>query len=182
MSDAVRTWNLRSDDTGQRNGGSIQTLLFRGFLQGGDIGKIKSENVTTTSHGPGFVATAVKPWIRFAKRALPAGSCRQLRFMGREQVQLEQGALHEPTPSPLPGGEPETAAANKTPLLGGTGGGFMDRAQFFLEQAASPEPSSRSGASVERRHSWEKQPAGLCRNAATPNSWPNAPRIETEVP
>ena len=58
---------------------------------------------------PGFVATAVKPWIRSAKRASPAGSPvfaalrpgrrRQLRFMGREQVRREQGTFHEPARS-----------------------------------------------------------------------------------
>src|SRR5256885_899952 len=32
----------------------------------------------------------------------------------------------------------------------------------------SHEPSPRSGVSVERRNSWELQPAALCRDAATP--------------
>ena len=41
---------------------------------------------------PGFVATPVKAWIRFPKRASPAGSRRQLRFMDREQEYLELAA------------------------------------------------------------------------------------------
>ncbi len=31
----------------------------------------------------------------------------------------------KPTPSPLPGGEPEAGCSNESPLLGGAGGGFM---------------------------------------------------------
>ncbi len=43
---------------------------------------------------------------------------------------------HEPTPSPLPGGEPATGASNEAPLLGGAGGGFMGREQVRREQEA----------------------------------------------
>ena len=45
---------------------------------------------------PGFVGTAVKPWIRSAKQVSPVGSRRQLRFTGRGEVQMEHGALQEP--------------------------------------------------------------------------------------
>jgi hypothetical protein len=52
-------------------------------------------------------------------------------FMGREDLQdLDVNRDHEPTPAPLPGGEPATAAANEAPLLGGAGGGFIERSLF----------------------------------------------------
>lgn len=38
---------------------------------------------------------------------------------------IQGRSLHEPTPSPLSGGELETLATNGAPLLGGDGGGFM---------------------------------------------------------
>ena len=48
--------------------------------------------------------------------------------MGRERLQkLDANRCHEPTPSPLPGGEPATGASDEAPLLGGAGGGFMER-------------------------------------------------------
>ena len=56
-----------------------------------------------------------------AQQRRPTGT-----FMGRENLQdLDANRGDEPTPSPLPGGELATGAANETPLLGGAGGGFM---------------------------------------------------------
>jgi hypothetical protein len=49
------------------------------------------------------------------------------KFLGRGYLQdLDVNHGQEPTPSPLPGGEPATGAANKAPLLGGAGGGFLE--------------------------------------------------------
>jgi hypothetical protein len=46
---------------------------------------------------------------------------------------------HEPTPSPLPRGEPATGASNEAPLLGGAGGGFMVRTHGLETVEASRE-------------------------------------------
>ena len=64
--------------------------------------------------------------------------CPTIRFMVRAQFPMEQAAFHEPTPSPLPGGEPATGASNEAPLLGGAGGGFMARAQFLFGTGGFP--------------------------------------------
>ena len=47
-------------------------------------------------------------------------------LMGREHLQkLDVNRCHEPTPSPLPGGEPATGAGDEAPLLGGVGVGRL---------------------------------------------------------
>jgi squalene-hopene/tetraprenyl-beta-curcumene cyclase len=52
------------------------------------------------------------------------------------------GTFREPTPSPLPGGEPETGASNDAPLRGGAGGGFMVAIHVAESVEASPVSSS----------------------------------------
>jgi hypothetical protein len=59
---------------------------------------------------------------------------RPVKFMGRKNLQdLDANRGHEPTPSPLPGGEPGTVAANEASLLGGAGGGFMESLSIEFE-------------------------------------------------
>jgi alpha-glucosidase (family GH31 glycosyl hydrolase) len=62
-----------------------------------------------------------------------------------------EAAFHEPTPSPLPGGEPVICALNEAPLLGGAGGGFLACAQFVVEQEAFHEPSSGARTAMSAR-------------------------------
>jgi RHH-type proline utilization regulon transcriptional repressor/proline dehydrogenase/delta 1-pyrroline-5-carboxylate dehydrogenase len=72
---------------------------------------------------------------------VPGGRLRGIPSVhGPNALHKELGTSHEPTPSPLPGGEPATGAANEAPLLGGAGGGFMAGEQFILEQGALHEP------------------------------------------
>src|SRR5437879_1086437 len=47
---------------------------------------------------------------------------------------------------------------------------------------ASHEPSPRSGVSVERRNSWEQQPAALCRDAATRRPFMASPARDRSCP
>jgi hypothetical protein len=57
---------------------------------------------------------------------------------------------HEPTPSPLPRGEPEpaTRASNEAPLLGGAGGGFMAAMQVEENVEAFHEPNRSADSHV----------------------------------
>jgi acyl transferase domain-containing protein/acyl-CoA synthetase (AMP-forming)/AMP-acid ligase II/NAD(P)-dependent dehydrogenase (short-subunit alcohol dehydrogenase family)/acyl carrier protein/SAM-dependent methyltransferase len=72
-------------------------------------------------------------------------AARNMFLEDRFEVELEWRAdfvqtSDEPTPSPLPGGEPATGASSEAPLLGGAGSGFKVGEQFILEEAASHNP------------------------------------------
>ena len=61
--------------------------------------------------------------------------------MGRERLQkLDANRCHDPTPAPLPGGEPATGASDEAPLLGGAGGGFMESLDTFMLRIGTLSP------------------------------------------
>ncbi len=62
--------------------------------------------------------------------------------MEMEHLQnLDVNRHHEPTPSPLPGGESATRADDEAPLLGGAGGGFMEGTSRTLRARGDSEPT-----------------------------------------
>ncbi len=75
------------------------------------------------------------------KRSGFEGTLTPPRFMGREHLQKSDvNRPDEPTPSPLPGGEPATGAGDEAPLLGGAGGGFMERIATVGESGVDRQP------------------------------------------
>jgi uncharacterized membrane protein YbhN (UPF0104 family) len=74
----------------------------------------------------GVLALAAFPGAKAVKfqQQVPTPAANDDDNSGRVKRVVEPA--HEPTPSPLPGGEPATGISNEAPLLGGAGGGFME--------------------------------------------------------
>jgi signal transduction histidine kinase/CheY-like chemotaxis protein/ligand-binding sensor domain-containing protein/HPt (histidine-containing phosphotransfer) domain-containing protein len=62
----------------------------------------------------------------------------------------DAAAFHEPTPAPLPGGEPATGASNEAPLLGGARGGFRAGEPVRKEQGSFQDASTEGLVDMKR--------------------------------